>query len=81
MTKSWLEKSIDQEAKQCFEKEWDIRKCSNSGTSQSFLQLKNTDQWQNFKKARIDEYRKQITHNVLAQLQGLKVLIESQGDK
>lgn len=81
MNKSWLEESIDREAKQCFENEWELRKFSDSGTSQAFLQLKNTDQWKQFKKSRIDDYRKQITHNILTKLQGLKVLIENQGDK
>lgn len=81
MDEDWLKDAIKEKAERQFTTRWEHVNSMDEGVTQAYQQLKNTDQWKVFKNAMIEDYKKQITNNILDQLQGLKGMIESQGDK
>ncbi|MES5144426.1 hypothetical protein [Lactobacillus crispatus] len=77
----WLKDSIKQEAKLKFAARWENTEFNSSEARQAFQAIKNTDEWEAFKKVMIQAYEKAITSNVLNQLQGIKNLIRDAGEE
>ena len=77
--KDWLEDSIKQEAQLKFAARWENAEFDSSEARQAFQAIKNTDEWETFKKVMTKAYEKTITSNVLNQLQGLTDLIHEAG--
>lgn len=78
---NWLEDSIKQEAQLKFAARWENAEFDSSEARQAFQAIKNTNEWQNFKKVMTKAYEKAITSNVLSQLQGIKNLIHEAGEE
>ena len=79
--KDWLEDSIKQEAQLKFAARWENAEFDSSEARQAFQAIKNTDEWETFKKVMTKAYEKTITNNVLNQLQGIKNLIRDAGEE
>ena len=79
--KDWLEDSIKQEAQLKFAARWENAEFDSSEARQAFQAIKNTDEWETFKKVMTKAYEKTITNNVLNQLQGLTDLIHEAGEE
>ena len=79
--KDWLEDSIKQEAQLKFAARWENAEFDSSEARQAFQAIKNTDEWETFKKVMTKAYEKTITSNVLNQLQGLTDLIHEAGEE
>lgn len=77
----WLKESIKQEAQLKFAARWENAKFDSSEARQAFQAIKNTDEWETFKKVMTKAYEKTITSNVLNQLQGLTDLIHEAGEE
>ncbi len=77
----WLKESIKQEAQLKFAARWENAEFDSSEARQAFQAIKNTDEWEAFKKVMIQAYEKAITSNVLNQLQGIKNLIHEAGEE
>ena len=77
--KDWLKESIKQEAQLKFAARWENAEFDSSEARQAFQAIKNTDEWETFKKVMTKAYEKTITNNVLNQLQGLTDLIHEAG--
>lgn len=77
----WLKESIKQEAQLKFAARWENAEFDSSEARQAFQAIKNTDEWETFKKAMTKAYEKTITSNVLNQLQGLTDLIHEAGEE
>ncbi|TDM92204.1 hypothetical protein CEE91_05620 [Lactobacillus crispatus] len=79
--KDWLKESIKQEAQLKFAARWENAEFDSSEARQAFQAIKNTDEWETFKKVMTKAYEKTITSNVLNQLQGLTDLIHEAGEE
>ena len=77
----WLKDSIKQEAQLKFAARWENAEFDSPEERQAFQAIKNTDEWEAFKKVMIQAYEKAITSNVLNQLQGIKNLIRDAGEE
>ncbi|MCZ3592205.1 hypothetical protein [Lactobacillus crispatus] len=77
----WLKESIKQEAQLKFAARWENAEFDSSEARQAFQVIKNTDEWETFKKVMTKAYEKTITSNVLNQLQGLTDLIHEAGEE
>lgn len=77
----WLEESIKQEAQLKFAARWENAEFDSSEARQAFQAIKNTNEWETFKKVMTKAYEKTITSNVLNQLQGLTDLIHEAGEE
>lgn len=81
INQDWLKDSIKQEAQLKFAARWENAEFDSSETRQAFQAIKNTDEWETFKKVMTKAYEKTITSNVLNQLQGLTDLIHEAGEE
>ena len=81
INQDWLKDSIKQEAQLKFAARWENAEFDSSETRQAFQAIKNTDEWETFKKVMTKAYEKTITRNVLNQLQGLTDLIHEAGEE
>lgn len=79
--KDWLEDSIKEQAQLKFAARWENAEFDSSEARQAFQAIKNTDEWETFKKVMTKAYEKTITSNVLNQLQGLTDLIHEAGEE
>lgn len=77
----WLKDSIKQEAQLKFTARWENAEFDSPEARQAFQAIKNTDEWETFKKVMTRAYEKTITSNVLNQLQGLTDLIHEAGEE
>lgn len=77
----WLKESIKQEAQLKFAARWENAEFDSSEARQAYQAIKNTDEWETFKKVMTKAYEKTITSNVLNQLQGLTDLIHEAGEE
>lgn len=74
-----LEDLIAQQAINTFEVKWD-NTFEKPELRQAFNDVKNTEEFKDFREMMINEYQKNITRNVLNNLQGLKDLIKEAGE-
>ena len=77
----WLKDSIKQEAQLKFAARWENAEFDSPEARQAFQAIKNTAEWETFKKILTKAYEKTITSNVLNQLQGIKNLIRDAGEE
>lgn len=74
-----LQDLIKQQANNVFETKWD-ESFETPELRQAFQKVKQTDEFADFKKASVEQYQRDITRNVLNNLQGLKDLIKEAGE-
>lgn len=74
-----LQDLIAQQAINTFELKWD-NTFEKPELRQAFQKVKQTDEFADFKKVSVEQYQKDITKNVLNNLQGLKDLIKEAGE-
>lgn len=74
-----LQDLITQQAINTFELKWD-NTFEKPELRQAFKDVKNTEEFKDFREIVINEYKKDITRNVLNNLQGLKDLIKKAGE-
>lgn len=74
-----LQDLIAQQAINTFELKWD-NTFEKPELRQAFKDVKNTEEFKDFREMMINEYKKDITRNVLNNLQGLKDLIKEAGE-
>lgn len=72
----WLQNAIKSQAKQKFEQNWEDIDFPDDNVRMAYMQLKNTSEWTDFRKAVVAANQKQITNNVLNQLQGINKLLQ-----
>lgn len=77
----WLKESIKEQAQLKFNARWENMEFDSPEARQAFQAIKNTDEWETFKKVMTKAYEKTITNNVLNQLQGIKNLIHEAGEE
>lgn len=80
MDKDWLIDQINEEAKQCFAKDFESLTTLDSGANQLFLKVKQTEEWSAFKSKMIKVYKKKIEQNLFHKLEGLEELVKEYGD-
>lgn len=80
MDKDWLINRINEEAKQCFAKDFETLNISDSGANQLFAKVKQTAEWSAFKTKMIELYKKEIEQNLFDKLEGLEELVKDAGN-
>lgn len=80
MDKDWLINKINEEAEQCFKKDFESLTIDDSGANQLFLKVKQTEEWSAFKTKMIELYKKEIEKNLFHKLEGLEELVKESGD-
>lgn len=80
MNKDWLINRINEEAEQCFEKDFESLTTDDSGANQLFTKVKQTAEWSAFKAKMIELYKKQIERNLFYKLEGLEELVKDAGN-
>lgn len=80
MDKDWLIERINEEAEQCFEKDFENLTIDDDGANQLFSKVKQTEEWSAFKTKMIEFYKKEIEQNLFHKLEGLEELVKEAGD-
>lgn len=80
MNKEWLINQINEEAEQCFAKDFDSLTTNDSGVNQLFSKVKQTEEWSAFKNKMIELYKKEIEQNLFHKLEGLEELVKESGN-
>lgn len=80
MDKDWLIDQINEEAEQCFEKDFESLTTDDSGANQLFSKVKQSEEWSAFKTKMLKLYKKQIEQNLFHKLEGLEELVKESGD-
>ena len=80
MDKDWLIDQINEEAEQCFAKDFESLSAHDSGANQLFLKVRQTEEWSAFKSKMIELYKKQIEQNLFHKLEGLEELVKEAGE-
>lgn len=80
MDKDWLINQINEEAKECFARDFEDLSTSDSGANQLFSKVKQTEEWSAFKTKMIELYKKEIEQNLFHKLEGLEELVKDAGN-
>lgn len=80
MDKDWLINQINEEAEQCFAKDFESLTTLGSGANQLFSKVKQTEDWLAFKSKMIKVYKKKIEQNLFHKLEGLEELVKEAGE-
>lgn len=80
MDKDWLINRINEEAEQCFAKDFETLTISDSGANQLFTKVKQTAEWSALKTKMIELYKKEIERNLFDKLEGLEELVKESGN-
>lgn len=80
MNKDWLINRINEEAEQCFAKDFETLNISDSGANHLFTKVKQTAEWSALKTKMIELYKKEIERNLFDKLEGLEELVKESGD-
>lgn len=80
MNETDLQDAINAEAEEKFHREWNFSP-ANQKARLAYQKLKQTTEWRDFRNATIEENKKEIVHNILANMQGLKDLVKRAGEE